>query len=528
MRQPTQEEARAAVEKAFANADALKKSEAKTRARMRGNHGQTKEVDRERADKQPFSEPGAGSTVPTPNGEAMVQAVFVFLGRFVAYPCKHAHVAHTLWIAHTHLMDAWESTPRLALLSPEPASGKTRALEVSELLVPSPVEAVNVTPAYLFRKVGGENGPPTVLFDEIDTVFGPKAKENEEIRGLLNAGHRRGAVAGRCVVKGKVVETEEIPAYCAVALAGLGWLPDTLLSRSVIIRMRRRKPEEVIEPFRRRIHAAAGHALRDQLAAWAASTVRDMTEARPDMPQGVEDRDADVWESLLAIADSVGGDWPKAARDAAVALVAAAKESEPSLGIRLLADMRTAFGDADALATKTLLERLHAMEESPWNDIRGKALNDRSLAVRLREYGIRSKTLRIGDVTPKGYERADFIDVWARYLPPSSSPSPPAGSKTNATSATNADFAEVDVADVADSGANVADVPSENNATGSGPVVDVADVADVPASEDEVHRCDHCGSTGVTRPWDWPGRPDGIWLHSRCEEAWFDAERSAS
>jgi hypothetical protein len=118
-----------------------------------------------------------------------------------------------------------ESTPRIAFLSPEPGSGKTRALEVTELLVPNPVEAVNVTPAYLFRKVGDPEGAPTILFDEIDTVFGPKAKDNEEIRGLLNAGHRRGAVAGRCVVRGKIVETEEIPAYCAVALAGLGGLP---------------------------------------------------------------------------------------------------------------------------------------------------------------------------------------------------------------------------------------------------------------------------------------------------------------
>ena len=96
------------------------------------------------------------------------------------------------------------------------------------MLVPSPVSAVNVSPAYLFRKVGTDEGNVTILFDEIDTVLGPKAKENEEIRGLLNAGHRRGAVAGRCVVRGKTVETEEIPAYAAVALAGLGWLPDTI------------------------------------------------------------------------------------------------------------------------------------------------------------------------------------------------------------------------------------------------------------------------------------------------------------
>jgi hypothetical protein len=197
----------------------------------------------------------------------LLDDVYDFIGRFVAYPSDHARVAHVLWIAHTHLMEAWESTPRIAFLSAEPESGKTRALEVSELLVPNAVEAINVTPAYLFRKVGSESGPPTILFDEIDTVFGPKAKENEEIRGLLNAGHRRGAVAGRCVTHGKRVVTEEISAYCAVALAGLGWLPDTILTRSVIIRMRRRGPEETVTPFRRRVVVPEGHALRDRLVA---------------------------------------------------------------------------------------------------------------------------------------------------------------------------------------------------------------------------------------------------------------------
>jgi Protein of unknown function (DUF3631) len=368
-----------------------------------------------------------------PNAQELFQRAERFLARFVCYPSEHAQVAHVLWIGHAHCMDAWESTPRIAFLSPEPASGKTRALEISELLVPNPVEAINVTPAYLFRKVGGEDGPPTILFDEIDTVFGPKAKENEEIRGLLNAGHRRGAVAGRCVVKGKTVETEEIPAYCAVALAGLGWLPDTLLSRSVIIRMRRRHAGERVESYRRRVHSREGHHLRDALAAWAAGAVDDLGKAYPDMPEGVEDRDADVWEPLLAIADSIGGGWPERARRAAVSLVSDAKDAEPSLGIRLLADCKTVLGEADAIFTHIILKALHDLAEAPWSDLKGKPLNDRGLALRLRQYGIKSKQVRIGETTLKGYERADFIDVWKRYLPP---PPPSDRSETSETSET--------------------------------------------------------------------------------------------
>ena len=352
------------------------------------------------------------------DSEVDVLALLVaLLGRFIAYPSEHALLAHALWILHTHLMDVWESTPRIAFLSPEPASGKTRALEVSELLVPNPVEAVNVTPAYLFRKVGDDGEKPTILFDEIDTVFGPKARENEEIRGLLNAGHRRGAVAGRCVVRGKIIETEEIPAYSAVALAGIGDLPDTLLSRSVIVTMRRRSPDEKIEPFRRRVHTPEGEALRSSIAAWADTVRPQIEDVWPEIPEGIADRDADVWEPLLACADAVGGDWPVRARAAAVAMVAASKTTTPSLGIRLLADLKTVFGDAEVMTTETIITALTKLEESPWGDLHGKPLNARGLAQRLHRYEVSSTTVRIGELVAKGYKREDLHNAWIRYLP---------------------------------------------------------------------------------------------------------------
>ena len=97
-------------------------------------------------------------------GERVLNAVEKFLGRFVAYPSKHAKVAHALWCVHAHMMDRWETTPRLAFLSPEPASGKSRALEITHCLVPRSISTVNVTPAYLFRKVASNDGAPTVLY----------------------------------------------------------------------------------------------------------------------------------------------------------------------------------------------------------------------------------------------------------------------------------------------------------------------------------------------------------------------------
>ncbi len=352
---------------------------------------------------------------PLPVGAELLDEVEAFLARFVAYPSEHARVAHVLWIVHAHRMDLWESTPRIAFQSPEPGSGKSRALEVTELLVPRPVHAVNTTPAYLFRKVADEAGAPTVLYDEIDTVFGPRAKDNEDIRGLLNAGHRKGAVAGRCVVRGKIVETEELPAYCAVALAGLDDLPDTLQSRCVVVRMRRRAPNEVIEPFRHRLHAPQGLLLQDRLIDWSESLHMGVW---PVMPVGVEDRDADCWEALLAVADAAGGDWPTRARCAAVTLVTDAKAAPPSLGVRLLSDLYTVFTDSgeDYIFTEDVLTGLVEIDDAPWSDIRGKALDARSLARRLIKYGIKPRTVRIGDKTSKGYDRGDLVDVWSRYV----------------------------------------------------------------------------------------------------------------
>jgi len=387
------------------------------------------------------------------NAPALLNDVEAFLARFIVYPGEHERIAHTLWIAHTWLMERWESTPRIAFLSPEPSSGKSRALEVTEPLVPRPVHAVNTTPAYLFRKVSDEAGPPTILYDEIDTVFGARAKDNEDVRGMLNAGHRKGAMAGRCVVRGNVVATEELPAYCAVALAGLDDLPDTLMSRSVVVRMRRRAPGERIEPWRHRVNGPAAEVLADQLADWS-NEVRELVGTDwPEMPAGVEDRNADVWEALLAVADVTGGDWPIRARVAAVTLVTDPRGRAPSLGVMLLRDLRIVFEHADRLFTEQVIENLLKLDESPWADLRGKPLDARGLARRLGKYDISPKVLRIGEDTRRGYEATDLHDAWSRYVAPLEDPSRkrrdfikapgtdgqplrPDGSVTSATSAT--------------------------------------------------------------------------------------------
>jgi hypothetical protein len=217
------------------------------------------------------------------------------------------------------------------------------------------------------------------------------------------------------VVRGKTIETEEWPAYCACALAGLGDLPDSMMSRSIIIRMKRRGAGERVEPFRLRLHEKEGHQLRDELATWASCIEPG---AWPTMPPGVEDRDADVWEALLIVADAAGGDWPARARRNAVTLVTESRAHPISLGIKLLTDLHRVFTSAgrDHIPTTDVLEALIALDESPWGELRGRPLDARGLSRRLAHYGVRPRSLRDGPSVFKGYSRDDLADPWKRYV----------------------------------------------------------------------------------------------------------------
>ena len=336
---------------------------------------------------------------------------WTFLARFVAFPSEAALDSVTLWAVHTHLIDSAENSLRLALLSAELGSGKTRTLEVLDLLVRSPMSALNASTAAVFRSL--KVSPRTLLFDEVDTIFGKRGKDenSEDLRALLNAGHRRGATIPRC--EGPSHKVVEFPVFAACALAGLGDLPDTVMSRSVIVRMRRRLPSESVEHFRRRLHEPAGTALRERMAEWCSSVADRLEHTYPEMPEGVDDRPADVWEPLLQVADEAGGHWPMTAREACIDLVKVSTSREASLGISLLSDLRGLFEADIRLSTETVLEQLRALEESPWSNLRGRPLNARGLARMLRQYEVSPEKIRIEDRTAQGYRREDLFDAFA-------------------------------------------------------------------------------------------------------------------
>ncbi|WP_411130248.1 DUF3631 domain-containing protein [Streptomyces sp. x-19] len=344
-------------------------------------------------------------------------------------PSQEALTAVTLWVAATHLQRAWQHAPRLAIVAPEKRCGKSRLLDVITETVHNPLITVNASAAAIFRSIGDED-PPTLLVDEADTLFGTTkaAEKNEEVRGLINAGHQRNRPTLRVV--GPEHKPTKFPTFAMAALAGIGDLPDTVMDRSAVIRMRRRAGKEKVAHFRTVRDTPALHAVRDGLAAWLKPLFRQAMDMEPAMP--VEDRAADTWEPLVTIADLAGGEWPVLARTACRAMTdyEAGQDEQGGLRTRLLVGIRRAFAaenDPPALRTKRLLEHLNADKEAPWADYGPDGLTPRGLQERLKPYGLNSSNRRFPDGTQaRGFTRAQFLDTWARYCPEPKSLAEPA------------------------------------------------------------------------------------------------------
>ena len=321
----------------------------------------------------------------------------------------HAPQASGLWVMHCWVHDAFPISPRLVLSSPEKRCGKTTVLAVIRGLIPRPLSTDNITGPALFRLI--EKWKPTILIDEADTFLLGK----KDLHGLLNSGYRMDSVGVfRC--EGKDHDIRQYSTWAPVAIALIRDLPDTLADRAIVISMRRKRTEEKLARYRD--DHPEFEKFRRMAARWAADALEKIATIDPPVPESLDDRAADNWRPLLAIADLAGGNWPKMARDAAVAL----SETRDSqlIGSRLLAAIKTIFEKSrlDRVSSQAIVAKLVADEEGPWAEYRrGKPLTVRDLAKLLRPFGIMPRTIRLADEdTPKGYRREDFDEAFSRYL----------------------------------------------------------------------------------------------------------------
>jgi Protein of unknown function (DUF3631) len=346
---------------------------------------------------------------------AQLEKTKVFTRRFVVVG-RHELTAIALWNAHTFVFKSARATPYLHPHSPEPGSGKTTLLDVLELIACNAVQADGLSEAALYRLIAKVR--PTLLFDEVDAVFGKRNSDSTEgIRQVLNSGYRKDKKVWRCVPPAHDVEPFDV--YCPKALSGLNELPRTLAHRAIPIAMQPPLPSDLYEELDPEEVEEEAEILRLNLQAWADESEDVLRDPRlkPARLDGLDARGNEIWRILFRIADQAGGDWPTMARTAALELSGRAlRQHDASVGVRLLAHIRDLFPDERMLCS-TLAEALNSDELLPyggWSD--GRGITTRELGKKLALFGVLAKTIRVNDKRANGYEREQFEPVWGRYL----------------------------------------------------------------------------------------------------------------
>jgi hypothetical protein len=339
-----------------------------------------------------------------------------WIRRYIVVSDEQA-VIMAAWLLHTYVFDAAETTPYIFITAPERACGKSRLMETLEALAASPGRSGGMTAAALVRTI--EAKKPTIFLDEMDAQLGGDKEYAETLRGILNEGFRKGGVFYKCV--GKDFDLKDFHVYCPKCFAGIGQLPDTVSSRSIVIEMCRKLPDEDVEPFRQKAVKAAALPIKTALEAWAARGAAGLLETINPVPlTSLSDRQNDIAEPLLAIAQLAGARWLQRLTDALRTVFRATRVEDGSNGVTLLADIRAVFDErkTDTVSSKVMAERLCEVEGRPWADWNhGHGLTANNLARQLKKYSIYPIKIRFGAETAQGYRRGDFEDTWSRFCP---------------------------------------------------------------------------------------------------------------
>ena len=439
-------------------------------------------------------------TLPTPpvSGSEALARIAEFIKRFVSLGESQA-ISVALWVAHTHVLDAAETTPYLNISSAEKQCGKTLLLEVLSLLVAKPWLTGSASKAVLVRKIDAEQ--PTLLLDESDAAFAGDREYAEALRGVLNSGHGREGVVSLCVGMGANITFKDFGVFCPKAIAGIGKLPDTVADRSIPIRMKRRAPNEAVERFRRRLYQAEAAALREQLILWLAPKVQTLRGAQPELPGSLSDRQQDGCEPLLAIADLAGDSWPSRSRTALVDILRGEAAEDSSVGVRLLTDIWGVFSErrVERMFTGDLLAALCDLDPQWLEFSYGKPLSATSLARLLKGFGISPRKIRVDDRTASGYFRDWFSDAWERYLPRK-----PEQVEQSTNDAGETQFSGLE---------QRPDVPAEKVEDSA---VNTRVVPSVPLPDRKGEQARRCYIHGTDTDW-WESPPEsGNWLCEKC------------
>jgi putative DNA primase/helicase len=386
---------------------------------------------RHKADEAETAMPAHWTVEPWPHhvdGSLLITAIVERIRDHVVMDAEAA-LTVAIWIVLSWVHEAAVHSPILLITSPEANCGKSTLMGLIGLLVPCGLVVVEISPAVLYRMI--EAWHPTLIVDEADHAF----KNNSELRAVVNAGWTRGTGVPRCHPETHEPELFETFGPKCIGMKGLA-LPDTTLTRSIIIEMQRKLSDDQAQDFAHLDDARLSQ-LRQQLARWAKDNVESLHHTKPAMPEGFANRLAANWRLMLAIADKA--DMAEVVRKAATKL--AQRDDDASTGVELLIDIRSVFNDLakqdiDRITRDDLVGRLVAMGDRQWAEMHrtNKPLTATQMRGLLKRFMVKPKDIRFGDKTHKGFQVGDFADAWARYVPVRT---PPQNKRNTETTAEN-------------------------------------------------------------------------------------------
>ena len=342
------------------------------------------------------------------NGEQLLDELTAIYSKYSILP-RGSNLALALWTILTYCYDDFRTLPILCIISPEKRCGKTTTLETLSKLCCRSIPASNISPAALYRSV--EKFKPTLLIDEADTFL----KTNEDLRGIINAGHTK-AAAFTIKCDGENNEPRMFSLWCPKAISMIGNPPNTIVDRSVVVPLRRKFSGETVIQHEED-HKDIFRMLREKMLRFASDNQHILKIAKPERLATSNDRSADNWKPLLSIASVCSRE--EEARLAAKALISSEQEDETP-AIMLLDDINVILNGEyplEKISSKDLVLELTHSEDRPWCEWKkGKPMTQNSLAKQLKNFGIKSKKMRVGDENIRGYERSDFDDAFNRYI----------------------------------------------------------------------------------------------------------------
>jgi len=347
----------------------------------------------------------------------IVDRVAAFVERFVFLKLKPIYRLVSLWIIATHLHQSFEYSGYLFIHSPDKQCGKTRLLEILDLLVLNSTGIDSSPTAAVVARTAWGN---TQLLDE-----GDGWPDLPGLRNILNAGFQRNARTYRCQQDNLGSHKPQLlKIYCPRAIAGIGKdiLSGTTRDRTFIVEMARQKREERREELRGRMHQPQAAQLQFEIETWA-KTHHDQVIAFYDslvqhpLPylRDFGDRTKDVSDPLGSILEIAYANRPEELMRARMELCDAIAHSREETN-QYSDDHRLLTAIEAVIEGEELIEQPSVLAHR-LNGSAGSEFNEFAIGELLRRYGFPHKSVRKDGLPRKCYviERSRLSDILTRY-----------------------------------------------------------------------------------------------------------------